>query len=180
MFTFWANSQISCDRLLEEVIQREHWHLVKLSKEEEGQKSKSILHFKCWCFKMFDNQLSKRSLQPWNYVCLFVCCCCLFVYIICIYNSIYACLFVYLFHVSPVLVCGVGISRLPVTRRWGSNNEKQQIHSQSIEEIHWKVKEIWYTRSLWALRARLLVGGPSGLLTHYPTANTLSTPWIVC
>ena len=50
-----------------------------------------------------------------------------------------------------------------------------------------------YTRSLWALRARLLVGdpsgrfrpfgpafGPSGLLTHYPTANTLSNPWIVC
>ena len=49
------------------------------------------------------------------------------------------------------------------------------------------------TRSLWALRARLLVGGPSGrfrpfgpafgpsgLLTHYPTANTLSNPWIVC
>ena len=22
--------------------------------------------------------------------------------------------------------------------------------------------------------------GPSGLLTHYPTANTLSNPWIVC
>ena len=49
------------------------------------------------------------------------------------------------------------------------------------------------TRSLWALRARLLVGGPSGrfrpfgpafgpsgLQTHYPTANTLSNPWIVC
>ena len=49
------------------------------------------------------------------------------------------------------------------------------------------------TRSLWALRARLLVGGPSGrfrpygpafgpsgLLTHYPSVNTLSNPWIVC
>ena len=36
------------------------------------------------------------------------------------------------------------------------------------------------TRSLWALRARLLVGGSLGLLTHYPTANTLSNPWIVC
>ena len=53
--------------------------------------------------------------------------------------------------------------------------------------------DIYITRSLWALRARLLVGGPlgrfrpfgpafgpSGLLTHYPTANTLSNPWIVC
>ena len=39
--------------------------------------------------------------------------------------------------------------------------------------------KIYVTRSLWALRARLLVGGPSGLLTHYPTANTLSNPWIV-
>ena len=28
---------------------------------------------------------------------------------------------------------------------------------------------LYHTRSLWALRARLLVGGPSGLLTHYPT-----------
>ena len=33
---------------------------------------------------------------------------------------------------------------------------------------------LYQTRSLWALRARLLVGGPSGLLTHTPTANTLS------
>ena len=51
--------------------------------------------------------------------------CCLFI----------VCLFVCLFVASslPIVVCGVGISRLPVTRRRGSNNEKQQIHSQSIE-----------------------------------------------
>ena len=38
---------------------------------------------------------------------------------------------------SSQLLCvgGGGISRLPVTRRRGSNNEKQQIHCQSIEPI---------------------------------------------
>ena len=71
------------------------------------------------------------------------------------------------------------------------------IEDSTFQVIFWKLSKTEgnyeTTRSLWALRARLLVGGPSGrfrpfgpafgpsgLLTHYPTANTLSNPWIVC
>ena len=60
--------------------------------------------------------------------------CCL-QFIVC--NLLFACLlFIGFFFMSLSLSGGVGgISRLPVTRRWGGNNEKQQIHCQSIEEI---------------------------------------------
>ena len=49
---------------------------------------------------------------------------------------LFACLLFIGFFLCLSLSGGVGgISRLPVTRRWGGNNEKQQIHCQSIEEI---------------------------------------------
>ena len=49
---------------------------------------------------------------------------------------LFACLLFIGFFLCLSLSGGVGgISRLPVTRRCGGNNEKQQIHCQSIEEI---------------------------------------------